>query len=150
MPDDSRASMTSVAAVRQTVAGSETGDWIQFNSIGTWTYREDVALRIVNQEQLESRFEAPWTRQIQSQCQSFGYLVYYGNSPVEYQVVVAVDDFRAYIPQPQPPNAQGQPFAITPYQATIGRIITGDDQTFEAYLNRTGIEIRGGQGVGSE
>lgn len=136
--------VTSVAEVRQTIAESGAADWVQFNNIGTWTYREDVALRLVNHEQLESRFEAPWTAQIQSGCQSFGYLVYYGNSPVEYHVVVAVDDFRAFIPQPQPPNGPNQPFTITPYQATLGRIVTGDDQTFEAYLNRTGIEISGG------
>jgi hypothetical protein len=136
--------VTSAEEVRQAIAESETADWMQFSSVGTWTNRDDVALRIVNHEQLESRFQAPWTHQIQSQCQSFGYLVYYGPSPVEYHVVVAVDDFRAYIPQPQTPSGPNQPFVITPYQATLGRIITGDDQTFNAYLNRTGIDVRGG------
>lgn len=140
--------MTSAAEIRQTIAESGPTDWTKFPNIGTWTFRDDVALRIVNHEQLESRFEAPWTQQIQAQCASYGYLVYYGNSPVEYHVIVAVDDYRGFLPQPQPPNGPNQPFTISPYQDTLGRIVTGDDQTFEAYLNRTGIEVQAGTASG--
>lgn len=135
--------MTSASDVRELISGTDSDDWIQFNSMGTWTFREDVDLRIENHEQLESRFTAPWTHQIQSRCQSHGYLVYYGGSPVEYHTVVGVDDFRAYVPMPRDPTGPNQPYTITPYQATIGRIVTGDAQTFDAYLNRTGIEVRG-------
>lgn len=125
------------------VAGTYPADWIQFSSLGTWTFRDDVALRVESHEKLDARFEAPWTHNIQSQCQSHGYVVYYDGAPVEYHTVVGVDDFRAHIPLPQEPAGPNQPYTITPYQATLGRVITGDQQTFNAYLNRTGIEIRG-------
>lgn len=125
------------------VSDTQPDDWIQFNNMGTWTFRDDVSLRIESHEKLDSQFEAPWTYQIQSQCQHFSYLVYYGESPVEYHSVVSVDDFRAYIPMPRDPPNPNQPFTISPYQATVGRIVTGDSQTFNAYLNQTGIEISG-------
>ena len=135
--------MTTAEDVRELVSGTYPADWIQFNSEGVWTFRDDVDLRIESSEKLDSRFEAPWTQGIQSRCQSYSYLVYYGDSPVEYHVVVGVDDFRAHIPMPQEPAGPNQPYTITPYQATLGRVITGDGQTFDAYLNRTRIEIRG-------
>jgi len=148
--------MTSLDDVRETITGTEHGEWIPFNEMGTWTYRDDVSLRIQRYEQLDSNFQAPWTQHLQSTSQSFGYVVYYGNSPVEYHTIVSVDNFRAHIPLPrqagtqQPAGGQqgqhGQPaggtYAITPYQATLGRIITGDDQTFEAYLSNTGVSVR--------
>jgi hypothetical protein len=147
--------MTSLDDVRETVRGTDHGEWIPFNEMGTWTYRDDVHLRIQRYEQLDANFQAPWTQHLQATSQSFGYVVYYGNSPVEYHTIVSVDNFRAHIPLPQtgnqqPPQGQqgqhGQPsggtYTITPYQATLGRIITGDDQTFDAYLSNTGVSIQ--------
>lgn len=144
--------MTSLDEIRETVAGTDHGEWIPFNDMGTWTYRDDVHLRIQRHEQLDPNFQAPWTQHLQATSQSFGYVLYYGNSPVEYHTIISVDNFRAHIPFPQQaqPNQgqQGQQpqhggtYTITPYQATIGRIITGDDQTFEAYLNNTGIQVQ--------
>lgn len=134
--------MTSADEVREMVSESAQTGWIAFGDLGVWTNRNDVDLRIVQDEQLERRFDAPWTHAIQGGCQRFGYLVYYGNSPVEYHVIVSVDDFRAHIPLPHEPAGPNEPYSITPYQATLGRIVTGDEQTFDAYLNRTGIVIQ--------
>ena len=36
----------------------------------------------------------------------------------------------------------GGQFSISQYEANIGQIVTGDVETFNAYLNRTGIVIR--------
>jgi hypothetical protein len=135
--------MTTADDVRELITDTQPTDWIQFNSLGAWTFRDDGDLRIESNENLAGRCEASWTYQIQSRCQSYSYIVYYGESPVEYHAIVGVDDFRAHIPMPQEPTAPNQPFTITPYQATLGRIITGDPQTFDAYLSRTGIEIVG-------
>lgn len=132
--------MTRIEDVRELVAESGPGDWIPFGEMGTWTYRDDVRLRIQRHEQLDADFRAPWTQHLQATSQSYGYLVYYGNSPVEYHTIVSVDNFRAHIPLPQ--QSQGGEYTITPYQATMGRIITGDEQTFTAYLNNTGIRIQ--------
>lgn len=134
--------MTSADEVREMVANSAQVDWIAFGELGVWTNRNDVSLRIVQDEQLERRFNAPWTHAIQGGCQQFGYLVYYDNSPVEYHVITSVDDYRAHIPMPHQPAGPNEPYTITPYQATLGRIVTGDAQTFDAYLNRTGIQIQ--------
>ena len=133
--------MTGLSAIREQIEGSDPGDWIPFSDRGTWTFEEDVALRIQREEQLDPNLQAPWTRQLQAPSQSFSYLVYYGNSPVEYHAIASVDNFRAHIPMPRQPQTQADPYTISPYQATLGRVITGEEQTFEAYLNRTGIEI---------
>lgn len=134
--------MTGFEEIRSMIANSETEDWIPFGNLGTWTYSEDVDLRIQRGEQLNANLEVPWTQALQGATQSFSYHVYYGSSPVEYHEIAGVDDFRAHIPLPRPPADPGQPYTISSYQAVIGRIITGEDQTFEAYLNNTGIEIR--------
>jgi hypothetical protein len=133
--------MTQYEDVREKVEGTEPGDWIPFSDMGTWTSRADVKLRIQRQDQLDPNLQTPWTQHLQAASQSFSYLVYYGSSPVEYHAIASVDNFRAHIPIPQQPAGPEDSFTITPYQATLGRIITGDEQTFEAYLNNTGIEI---------
>lgn len=142
--------MTDADEIRETIAGSRPEDWVPFADMGIWTSRDDVDLRIARHNQIDPNFRAPWTEGIQAGSQSFSYIVYYGSSPVEYHVIVSVDEFRAHIPMPQDPNGPNQPFTITPYQADLGKIITRDEQTFNAYLNRTGIQIQGqARGEGS-
>lgn len=135
--------MTGLEDIRERISDSNPGDWIPFNDMGTWTFREDVQLRIQRNEQLDPNLQTPWTQPLQANSQSFSYLIYYGNSPVEFHTIASVDNFRAHIPFPQQPQGPQDSYSITPYQATLGRIITGEEQTFEAYLNRTGIEIQG-------
>ncbi len=135
--------MTRLETIQEQISDSEPSDWITFGEMGVWTSREDVALRIKRHEQLDANLQVPWTQHLQATSQSYSYLVYYGDSPVEYHQIASVDNFRAHIPMPQQPQTPGEPYTITPYQATLGRIITGDSQTFRAYLNNTGIEIRG-------
>lgn len=137
--------MTAVDEVHDAVAGTEPADWIQFRNKATWTLREDVAVRIVREDTLESPYVAPWTRRIQARCENYGYYVYYGDAPVEYHAIVSVDNFRAHIPMPSDPAGPNQAFTISPFQATLGRVVTGDRETFNAYLNRTGVQVRGTQ-----
>jgi hypothetical protein len=134
--------MTKYEEVQEMIDASEFHDWIQFANRGTWTYKPDVALRLSREDQLDKRYDPHWAAQIQGSNSRFGYYVYYADSPVEYHVVVSVDDGRAFIPDPTPPQAQGGQYSISPYAANVGRIITGDPETFRAYLNRTGIVIR--------
>ncbi len=134
--------MTRLEDVQEKVAESGPSDWIPFSSMGTWTCQSDVQLRIQRHEQLEANLQTPWTNQLQASSQSFSYLVYYGDSPVEYHVIASVDNFRAHIPFPAEPAGPNQPYTITPYQANLGRIVTGDAETFRAYLNQTGIQIQ--------
>lgn len=133
--------MTDLDHVHGMVADSDTSGWIPFVDRGTWTYSDDVRLRIQREEQLDPNLQTPWTANLQAGNQSFSYLVYYGASPVEYHAIASVDNFRAHVPIPQQPESQEDPYTITPYQETLGRIVTGDDQTFESYLSRTGIEV---------
>jgi hypothetical protein len=137
--------MTGQTEIRGRIEDTAAEDWIPFSDRGTWTFRDDVALRIQREEQLDPNLQAPWSHQLQAGSQSFSYLVYYGSSPVEYHAIASVDNFRAHIPMPRQPQEQGDPYTISPYQATLGRVITGEAQTFEAYLTRTGIEIRDGE-----
>lgn len=134
--------MVDAAAVRSKVEQSTPSDWIRFADMGTWTFGDDVRLRIQRHEQLESNLQTPWTQHLQADSQSYSYLVYFTNSPVEYHAIAALDNFRAHIPMPRQPPNPNQPFTISPYQATLGRIITGNNETFRAYLQNTGIEIR--------
>ncbi len=134
--------MTDVETIRSMVSESNPAEWVPFPDMGTWTYRDEVELRIHRYEQLDSNFQTPWTQHLQANSQSFGYVIYYGDSPVEYHEIASVDNFRAHIPLPRPPNGPNDVYSITPYQETIGKIITGDEQTFEAYLNNTGIQVQ--------
>jgi hypothetical protein len=124
--------MTTLEEVQTMVAESRPDEWSPFNDIRTWTYQHDVALRIQRTEQLDANVQAPWTQHLQAASQSYSYLVYYWDSPVEYHTIVSVDNFRAHIPFPQQPQGPSGPFTIT-----------GDAQTFEAYLNNTGMDIQG-------
>lgn len=134
--------MTNLGDIRSMVGNSGPGDWIPFTDMGTWTFSHDVKLRIQRHEQLDANLETPWTQHLQAESQSYSYLIYYGNSPVEYHSIASVDNFRAHIPFPQQPSGPNQPYTISEYQATLGRIITGNPETFRAYLKNTGIEIR--------
>jgi len=131
--------MTSYQEVRETVGASGLDDWIPFQSRGTWTYRSDVSLRITRENQIDSGYAAPWTRGIQGNNARFGYYMYYAGSPVEYHVVVSIDDGRAHIPEPS--HHGGNSYTITPYEANVAQIVSGDTDTFQAYLNRTPIVV---------
>lgn len=133
--------MTSYREIREVVSASDLGDWIGFQARGTWTYRDDVSLRIVRENRIDSGYQQPWTRGIQGANARFGYYVYYDSSPVEYHVVVSVDDGRAHIPEPA--HQGGNAYSVPEYEANIGRIITGDVDTFQAYLNQTPIAVQG-------
>jgi hypothetical protein len=133
--------MTSYQQIRETVADSRLGDWIAFANRGTWTYRTDVALRISREEQIDSGYQQPWTRGIQGTNARFGYYVYYQGSPVEYHVVVSIDDGRAHIPEPT--HQGGNNYTITEYEANIAKIVSGDVDTFQAYLNQTPVAVQG-------
>ena len=132
--------MTSYREIREVVSGSDLGDWIGFQGRGTWTYRDDVSLRIVREDQIDSGYQQPWTRGIQGVNARFGYYVYYGSSPIEYHVVVSIDDGRAHIPEPT--HQGGNAYSVSEYAANIGRIISGDADTFQAYMNQTPIAVQ--------
>jgi hypothetical protein len=133
--------MTSYDDVRAMVAESTYTDWIRFANRGTWTYQPDVSLRLVRENQIDQQYQQPWTNQIQGMNARFGYYLYYDSSPVEYHVIVSIDDGRAHIPEPTPPQSGGQ-YTISEYEGVLGRIVTGDAETFNAYLSRTGIDVR--------
>jgi hypothetical protein len=68
--------MTSASDVREFVTGTGPPDWIPFADMETWTYRDDVDLRIAQHEQLAARFEARPTHGVQGPCRQHGYVVY--------------------------------------------------------------------------
>lgn len=133
--------MTSYEEVREMIERSTYADWIKFGNLGVWTYQDDVALRIVQDEHL-GQAQQRWTGNFQAQSMRYGYVIYYASSPVEYHTVIGVDNNRAFVPQPQQPQAPGGSPTITPYQKALGEIITGDPGTFESYLNRAGIVVQ--------
>jgi hypothetical protein len=134
--------MTQLETIQSMIGDSMPADWIPFADMGTWTYRDDVKLRLQRHEQLNDNLQTQWTQHLQGNSQNFSYLVYYGDSPVEYHTIASVDNFRAHIPMPRQPSGPNQPYTISQYQATLGRIITGDEDMFQSYLNNTGVQIR--------
>ncbi|MUV89345.1 hypothetical protein GJ629_05045 [Halapricum sp. CBA1109] len=130
--------MPSYEELRSVVVDSAFDEWIRFGRLGTWTYQQDVALRLVQQEQLGPAQE-PWATQFQAPSTRYGYVFYYGNSPIEYHTVVGLDNDRAFVPEPQ--QAPDGSLSITPYQRLVGEIITGDPGSVESYCNRAGIAV---------
>jgi len=51
--------MTELGDVRSKIANSQTADWIPFGNLGTWTYGDEVELRIQRGEQLDPNLEVP-------------------------------------------------------------------------------------------
>lgn len=134
--------MTSYEDVREMIVDSSFTDWIRFQNLGVWTFQPDVSLRLSQREQLGQSQQA-WTNQFQAQSVRYGYVIFYDNSPIEYHTVVGVDNNRAFVPEPSQPQSPSGNFAITPYQASLGKIITGDPGTFDSYLSRAGIVVQG-------
>lgn len=132
--------MTSYEDVREMVVESAFTDWIRFQNLGVWTFQPDVSLRLAQREQL-GQSQQPWTNQFQAQSMRYGYVMYYNNSPVEYHTVIGVDNNRAFVPEPAQPQTAGGNYTITPYQESLGEIITGDPSTFESYLSRAGVVV---------
>ncbi|QGN07304.1 hypothetical protein Hrd1104_08300 [Halorhabdus sp. CBA1104] len=133
--------MTSRNDIHESVAESAYHEWIRFDGLGVWTYQPQVEIRLEREGQLGT-VQQPWTNGFQATSTRHEYVLYYGDSPVEYHTIVGVDDSRAFVPDPQQPQSPGGTYSITPYQATLGEIVTGDVETFNAYLNRAGIVVQ--------
>ncbi|EFW90000.1 hypothetical protein ZOD2009_20432 [Haladaptatus paucihalophilus DX253] len=144
--------MVSKSKIRDAVGKSEIENWEKHpftmhpvrsddeSMRACWVYEHDVNLRLERTEALAADVEQEWTAELPAPSHSYEYYLFYGTSPVESHVIVSVDEHNAAIPLPER-DEDGNRY-ITPYQATLGRVVTGDYQDFEIYLDWTDIEIR--------
>lgn len=147
--------MPSIPKIQQLIHESEPGDWVKqegpFGTLNTadphqvvWVYEHDVDLRIERGDTAVEEFDEEWTNFPNNENNaSYEYWVFYGSSPIERQMIVAVDGYRASIPLPDRPNNDGEPWTISEYQYRFGQIVNHDYTTYSDYLGRAGIEVKG-------
>ncbi|ENX19381.1 hypothetical protein F892_03549 [Acinetobacter vivianii] len=115
-------------------------DWLYFDNLGIYTYKNDVNLRIVrSRDERNTPFNEPWAvgHPDRNATRVF-FTVYYGQSPVYDKMLVDVDGYRATLPLPDLTTMQ-VPF----FEYQFASIINGSHgNRLDEYLRRSGLTIR--------
>ncbi|MBJ9493353.1 hypothetical protein KTH77_14795 [Acinetobacter baumannii] len=115
-------------------------EWLYFDSLGVFTYKNDVNLRIVrSRDERNTSFNEAWAvdHPDRNATRVF-FTVYYGQSPVYEKMFVDVDGYRATLPLPDLTTMQ-VPFLE--YQ--FASIINGSNgNRLDEYLRRSGLTVK--------
>jgi hypothetical protein len=121
---------------------SKSNDWIFNDSEGAYIYKKDLNVRIQRKEEDEldeRKFKEKWTEKFPDRnAYRQEYALFYGSSYCGYQLLIAVDGFRAYIPIPK---SSGE-LKITKKQYSFGKIINDlNRDELDQYLKMGGISV---------
>jgi len=120
-------------------------DWGLYGDDGSQmaVYQPDVNLRIEEGRKAVEGFEEGWSERYPDteHNDSYSFWVVYNQSPVDHVVLVAVDGYRAYIPVPDRPESESEPWTISKYEYMIGAAITADYRSYQERLDIGNIEV---------
>lgn len=124
--------------LKKVLATSSQDEWIVDDETGSFTYKNDLNLRIERAEfDTYENFSEPWAnRHPDSSAQSIDYTVKYGSSFIERNKLVSVDGSRATLPMPK----SRDDLRVRPAEANFARIVDMGDRVDE-YLQRSQIKI---------
>ena len=126
--------------VQKILATSSQNDWIIDDETGSYTYKNDLNLRIerADYDNYEN-FDEPWaTSHPDSSAKSVDYTVQYGSSFVERHKLVSVDGHRATLPMPKSRDE----LIVKPQEVNFASIVdTGGQDKVEEYLRRSQISV---------
>ena len=107
-------------------------------------YQPDPQLRIELGRVQADVVQAEWVDRYDSAVENKRHRawVFFNISPIDRLDVVAVEAFSAWIPVPDPPTTEGEPWTISPYQSMIGAALSPNLNTYRTCLEVGGIEIR--------
>ena len=126
--------------VQKILATSSQNDWIIDDETGSYTYKNDLNLRIERADYDNYKnFNEPWaTSHPDSSAQSVDYTVKYGFSFVERHKLVSVDGHRAILPMPKSQDE----LIVKPTEVNFASIVdTGGQDKVEEYLRRSQISV---------
>lgn len=124
--------------LKKVLATSSQNEWIIDDETGSFTYKNDLNLRIERAEYNTcEKFIEPWAnRHPNSSAESVDYTVKYGASFIERHKLVSVDGGRATLPMPK----SRDDLIVRPAEANFARIVDVGDSVDE-YLQRSQIKI---------
>lgn len=124
--------------VNDILANSSQDEWIVDDETGSFTYKEDLNLRI-ERESYDARrkFNEDWaTKHPDTEAIAVNYTVKYGSSFVARETLVSVDGGRATLPMPDVKTKK----TVSQEDMNFTKIVDVSGRTDE-YLKRSGLEI---------
>ncbi|WP_372887773.1 hypothetical protein [Psychrobacter sp.] len=124
--------------LKKILATSSQDEWIVDDETGSFTYKNDLNLRIERAEYDTYRnFDEPWaTKHPDSSSKAVEYTVKYGSSFIERHTLVSVDGHRATLPIPKSIND----LRVKPSEVNFARIVDMGNRV-EEYLRRSNIVV---------
>lgn len=121
--------------VKEKLRTTNKDDWIANDELGTFTYKDDLNLRIERVETDRPFFESWATNFPDKNARATNYRVYYNNSYVDEKMLIDVDGYRATIPLPR----STAPLSFDDEDINFARIINAGerfDEYMETIINR--------------
>lgn len=125
--------------VKSILAKSSQEDWIVDDESGSFTYKEDLNLRIERSDFDTYRsFNEPWaTNHPDSSAKAEDYTVKYGSSFVEKFTLVSVDGHRATLPMPESRDSE----FVSKEDVNFAKIVDIGGRVDE-YLKRSRLKVK--------
>ena len=124
--------------VKKILATSTENDWIVDDESGSFTYKHDLNLHIERADYETYRdFNEPWAKSHpDSEAMAVEYVVKYGSSFVDKQVLVSVDGHRATLPMPK----SRDDLRVTQSDVNFAKIVDVG-RRIDEYLRRSKIQV---------
>jgi hypothetical protein len=126
------------------IYNSKSADWLYSDFKRTYTYRDDLNIRIEIRHPPghKREFRAKWAnRDWATTAEQCYYDIYYGMSVVESFTLVLVDGYRAALPLPEPDS-----MTVPLKQYQLARCVD-DLETLDEYMERAGLKVAQGQSL---
>lgn len=125
--------------VKQILATSSQDEWIVDDESGSFTYKNDLNLRIERADFESYRsFNEPWaTNHPDSSAKAEDFTVKYGASFVDKHTLVSVDGHRATIPMPETSDSE----YVTKEDVNFAKIVDIGGRVDE-YLQRSNLKVK--------
>ena len=124
--------------VKKILATSSQDEWVVDDESGSFTYKNDLNLRIERADFDTYRpFNEPWaTKHPDSSAKAEDYTVKYGASFVDKHTLVSVDGHRAILPMPKSPNSE----YVSKDEMNFAKIVDIGGRVDE-YLERSNLKV---------
>lgn len=146
--------MPSADKLIDTIENSHPSDWERFeidwnardpnsNAGLMAVYQPDVQLRIEQGKSLQEGYASDWSDKYANSDdnESYRFWVMYGESPIDYVSLVAVDGYAAFIKTPNLPQNSGGSHTISSYGDTIGAAVSHSYDLYQEKLQIGGIQV---------
>ena len=144
--------MATYNEVMATIAASSKDDWVKDDSGKHFTYKRDLNIRLEDstdkvQRERRKSLKEPWAENVGvgHPAEDAGFTIYYGNSFVRHVGMVAVDEYRGYIPYPKRDlnlTTREETRTITDWEYKFARIVQPPQDDLDYYLNQAGIKVK--------